>query len=259
MRARKMFLLAAVLGSGLIASASAEVPWVFENDTRYLVMGDSLGAGYGAIPQTKGYAYRLYQNGTFDTLKNTLFNNASIIGARSVEVAAHQLPQAQLFGPDVVTLTVGGNDLVPLFDLVATLPPDEFQQAVEQVVTTLASNIGATLVGLCATTPDEPVSIYVGNLYALPVDDELGLPPGTIDALVRGVNDAISASVSAAQATATGMGWKCHLALADIYSAFYGRTGLLLIERQGAEPFQIHPTNAGHRVIADAFKQVIEE
>ena len=32
---------------------------------------------------------------------------------------------------------------------------------------------------------------------------------------------------------------------------------LLVSERHGAEAFEIHPTNAGHRAIADAFKAVI--
>jgi lysophospholipase L1-like esterase len=253
MRTVLHLLFAAALGSCLVPGAGAEVPWVFEDDTRYLVMGDSLGAGYGAMPQTKGYAYRLYQNGTFDKLKSTLFNNASVIGVRSTEVAEHQLPQALVFGPDVVTLTAGGNDLRELFGLITELPSDEFQEALEEVVTTLATNIGTTLFGLCYDTPAEPISVYVGNLYSLPLDEELGLPPGTIDGLVQGVNFAIAEAV--AQVDLIGL--NCDLAIADIYSAFYGRTGLLLIERQGAEPFQIHPTNAGHKVIADAFKQAM--
>jgi lysophospholipase L1-like esterase len=253
MKTGLQLLFAAALGSCLVSGAGAEVPWVFENDTRYLVMGDSLGAGYGAMPQTKGYAYRLYQNGTFDKLKSTLFNNASVIGVRSTEVAEHQLPQALIFGPDVVTLTVGGNDLRTLFEKITTPLPPDFLDELDKVVTTLASNIGTTLFGLCSFTPNEPISVYVGNLYALPLDDELGLPAGTIDNLVQGVNAAISAAVD--QVDAAGL--NCDLAIADVYSAFYGRTGLLLIERQGAEPFQIHPTNAGHKVIADAFKQAM--
>jgi len=251
--------LAALLGSSMAASAFAAVPWVFESDTRYLVMGDSLGAGYGAMPQTQGYAYLLYKDGTVDKLKSTLFNNASVIGVNSTAVVSHQLPQAMIFGPDVVTLTVGGNDLTPLFDLITTLPPDEFQLALQNVVSTLAGNIGATLLGLCAATPDEPVGVYVGNLYSLPIDEELGLEPGTIDGLVQLVNSAIADTVAGVQAVAMAEGLQCTTDVADIYGEFYGETGLLLIERQGSEPLQIHPTNAGHRAIAEAFKQVIEQ
>ena len=42
--------------------------------------------------------------------------------------------------------------------------------------------------------------------------------------------------------------------LADVYSEFSGRTGLLLIERNGAGQFEVHPTNAGHRAMAAAFE-----
>ena len=41
--------------------------------------------------------------------------------------------------------------------------------------------------------------------------------------------------------------------VADVFDAFQGRTGLLLIERHGASAFEVHPTNAGYRVMAEAF------
>jgi len=40
--------------------------------------------------------------------------------------------------------------------------------------------------------------------------------------------------------------------VADVFDAFQGRTGLLLIERHGANPAEVHPTNAGYRVMAEA-------
>ena len=45
--------------------------------------------------------------------------------------------------------------------------------------------------------------------------------------------------------------------VADVYSAFQGRHGLLLIERPGAAPDEVHPTNAGYHVMAEAFEAVI--
>jgi len=237
----------------MLLPTNAEVPWSFANNTRYMVMGDSLGAGYGARPQTQGYAYLLYKTGTFDKSNNTLLTNAAVIGVTSSDVLNHQLPQATVFSPDVVTLTVGGNDLTPLFALITVLPPDEFQQKLVETVTALANNIGFTLIGLCSDTPQEPISIYVGNLYSLPIDQQLGLPVGTIDQIVQYVNGAILQAVI----NVDGLGLNCTLGVADIYSAFYGQTGLLLIERNGADPFEIHPTNAGHKVIANAFKAVI--
>lgn len=250
MRFASNLLVIAIMSTCILVSAKAEVPWSFGNNTRYMVMGDSLGAGYGARPQTQGYAYLLYKTSAFDKSNNTLLTNAAVIGVTSSDVLSHQLPQATIFGPDVVTLTVGGNDLTPLFALITILPPDEFEQELVEVVTTLVSNIGFTLLGLCSETPDEPITIYVGNLYSLPIDQQLGLPFGTIDQLVQYVNGAIIQAVM----TVDEMGLNCSLGVADIYSEFSGQTGLLLIERNGADAFEIHPTNAGHRAIANAFK-----
>ena len=43
----------------------------------------------------------------------------------------------------------------------------------------------------------------------------------------------------------------------DVFSAFEGRKGLLLIEKNGAERLQVHPTNAGYRVMTKAFADAI--
>jgi len=240
----------AFLHLGILLSANAEVPWSFGNNTRYMVMGDSLGAGYGARPQTQGYAYLLYKTGAFDKSNNTLLSNAAVMGVTSTEVYSHQVPQALVFGPDVVTLTVGGNDLTPLFGL--TNDPT-FPSLLQDTINTLASNIGNTLFELCFATLDQPIAIYVGNLYSVPIDEQLGLPTGSIDQIVQLVNGAIAQSVMYVD----GLGLNCTLGVADIYSAFKDQTGLLLIERHGADALEIHPTNAGHRAIADAFKEVI--
>ena len=65
----------------LPALAHAELPWQTDEHTRYMGMGDSLAAGFGAVPATHGYVYLLYQRGVFDTVPNTLFANAAVPGA----------------------------------------------------------------------------------------------------------------------------------------------------------------------------------
>lgn len=243
-------LVIAFLHLILLTSANAEVPWSFDNNTRYMVMGDSLGAGYGARPQTQGYAYLLYKTGAFDKSNNTLLSNAAVMGVTSSDVYNHQVPQALVFGPDVVTLTVGGNDLTPLFGQINN---PNFPLLLQQTIEVIANNVGNTLFELCYATLEEPIAIYVGNLYSVPIDEQLGLPAGSIDQIVQLVNGAIAQSVMYVD----GLGLNCTLAVADVYSEFYDRTGLLLIERHGADAFEIHPTNAGHRAIADAFEKAI--
>lgn len=42
--------------------------------------------------------------------------------------------------------------------------------------------------------------------------------------------------------------------VADVFTAFEGRTGLLLVERNGANALEVHPANAGYRTMARAFQ-----
>ncbi len=114
---KKILLLVAVTVVSILPfTAQAELPWQLDQHTRYMALGDSIAAGYGAIPATQGYVYLLYQEGIFDTVQNTLFCNAAVPGATSKDVLDYQIPQVALFHPNVITLTVGGNDLLAIME-----------------------------------------------------------------------------------------------------------------------------------------------
>jgi len=235
-----LVLMVVVLGAAM--PAAAELPWQFAEHTRYMALGDSLTAGYGAIPQTNGYAYVLYRTGAVDTIPNTLFTNAAVPGAASGDVADYQVPQAALFKPDVVTLTVGGNDLLTI--LSGADPAT--------VLTQYGGNLSNILVGLCTSVPD--VEIYVGNLYTVP------LPiPQDVDAVVSAFNGVVDYVVTQVNGASQAMGWGCGIRVADLYSAIGDQSGQLLIERNGANPLEIHPTNAGYKAIAKVFREAMVE
>ncbi len=242
MKSRWISLVLAVLVLGAAMPAAAELPWQFAEHTRYMALGDSLTAGYGAIPQTNGYAFVLYKTGVVDTLPNTLFTNAAVPGAASGDVMNYQVPQAALFRPDVVTLTVGGNDLLTIL---SGADPGT-------VLAQYGGNLSNILVGLCTSVPG--VQIYVGNLYTVP------LPiPQDVDAVVGAFNDVVGFVVSQVNGASQMMNWGCGVEVADLYSALQGQSGVLLIERNQANPLEIHPTNAGYKVIAKAFKDAMAE
>jgi lysophospholipase L1-like esterase len=210
-------------------SVRAELPWQLDQHTRYMALGDSLTAGYGAVPATQGYVYLLYHSGVFDTAPNTILSNAGVPGATSQHVLDHQVPQAiHAFQPTAITITVGGNDLIMVLngaDPATVLADFQF-------------NLAQILGQLRATLPN--TRIYISNLYSI---SEI---PGA-DTIVPIFN-----SIVAGVAGAFGV------PVADVYSEFLGKNGLLLIRRHGANQFEVHPTNAGHRVIADAFKAVVQ-
>jgi len=235
---KKFRVAATLIGVLVFGIAHAELPWQFEQHTRYMALGDSLVGGYGAIPATNGYAYLLYQGGAFDKVPNTLLSNVGVPGATSQAVLDYQVPLAvEVFRPDFITLTVGGNDLLAIL-----ANPDVNPSAV-------ISNFGYNLVQVLQTLCEnlQGVEIYVSNLYTVPLP---GVPQ--VEAIVSIFNTAVSDVVGGA----AGSG--CNARLVDVYSAFLDRKGLLLIERNQAKLFEVHPTNAGYRVMSRAFLQAIE-
>ncbi len=212
----------------LPAAATAELPWQFDRHTRYMALGDSLVAGYGAVPATQGYVYLLYQGGVFDTVPNTLLCNAGVPGATSRHVLDHQVPQAiEAFRPTVITITVGGNDLLTI--LGGADPAVVLYQ--------FQNNLTEILLQLRTGLPD--ARIYIGNLYTIPE------VPGA-DQVIPLFNQVVS-----------GVAAAFGVPVADVYGAFKDRNGLLLIERHGAGQYEVHPTNAGYRAMAQVFEAAI--
>ena len=227
----------------LPALALAALPAV--NPTvRYMSLGDSLAAGYKAQPATAGYAYQLYLDRAFGSIPDTVFDNAAVPGATSSDLLNFQLPQVARFEPNVVTISIGGNDLLALL-----LVPDPNAQ-LPGVLATFSQNLGASLVQLCGQLP-EGGRIFIHNLYEIP---EIPLTQQAVPVF----NGVLEQTVQAASLSQFCAGRS--LAVADVYNAFLGQQGLLLIERflkKGIVTTEVHPTNKGHRVIEDAFRAVI--
>lgn len=225
---RIAFILVLFITSTPILAES--LPWQFENHTRYMALGDSLVAGYGALPVTQGYVYRLYREEVFDKIPHILFSNAGVPGVTSKQVLDHQVPQAiEAFRPSVITITVGGNDLLRILKGEnPNLVLSEFQANFALILGTLRSALPNT-------------RIYVSNLYTIP-------QIAGADQVVPAFNQIVA-----------GVAGLYNVPVADVYSAFLGRRGLLLIERAGAAPDEVHPTNAGYEVMAEAFEALVEK
>lgn len=211
---------------------------------RYMALGDSIAAGYKAMPATAGYAYQLYLGRAFGNIPEVLFDNASVPGATSSDLLNFQLPQVARFDPNVVSISIGGNDLLALLaapDPIAALPA---------VLATFSQNLGGSLTLLCLGM-DDGDRVFIHNLYEIP---EIPLTQQAVP-LFNGVLAQTVAAVAQSPACANRT-----LAVADVYNAFLGQQGLLLIERylkKGIEVLEVHPTNKGHRVIEATFRALI--
>lgn len=244
------FLLAALL---MPALANAQIN--FPKRGYYLAMGDSISAGEGAMPVTQGAVYRLYDQGVFGAKQDLDFSNIAIRAARTWEVLNYQVSEAICltgFQPSVVTITVGANDF---------LRGDSNLYGIAQRSADIVSRLlnGAIYVDpqtgqprLCPGLPN--VTVLIANNYALPVPDpalraQLDFVARTYDQLLRGL---LSSAVSIPAGS--------HVGIADLYTAFKDRNGLLLIQKKngitgpGPFDFEVHPTNAGYAVITETFQ-----
>jgi lysophospholipase L1-like esterase len=223
-----MVAIVAVLATG--SAALAEQPWTLGDNVRYMSIGDSFAAGKGAIPVTRGFAYVLYQEGVFAPITDTTFANSAVPGSLSVDVLTWQVPAAiKSFKPHVVTVMVGGNDLQRV--LGGASP--------SAVLAAYGQNLAGILCGLKNGISPSPL-VIAANQPDFPWLTEMN---PQVRVLIMAMNQVTS---DVAQA--------CDARVADVFTAFDGRTGLFLHDRNGAAPNEGHPTNLGYRVIADAFK-----
>jgi lysophospholipase L1-like esterase len=190
---------------------------------RYMALGDSLVAGQGAFPATRGYVYLLYYSGVFGSLFDTTLNNGGVSGATSEQVLKYQVPQAiEAFQPTVMTLTLGGNDLLSVLK----------GANLAEVLARYQANLTEVLRRLRLDLPGS--RIYLSNLYAIPEIAASGQVVPIFNQIVAGVAAQFGVPV------------------VDVYSAFAGKEGLI---QRG----DIHPTNAGYQVMAEAFGEVIRQ
>jgi lysophospholipase L1-like esterase len=230
----------------------------------YLGLGDSISAGEGALPVTHGFVYRLYDHSVFGSKQEMEFSNIAIRAAQTWHVLEHQVPQAICingFQPTLVTITIGANDFfaaVPNVDLNAIA---SIASRTGEIVNRLLNGFvypDATSPGKAQQCPGLPnVTVLVANNFAVPHPDPAIAQ--TLDKLAGGYDELLRLALSSLTVPAGS-----RIAVVDLYSAFKGLKGLLLIRNGGVStgpgPFdiEVHPNNLGHLVIARQFERAWE-
>lgn len=76
---------------------------------KYLAAGDSTAQGTGASIMENTYPFKIAE---FLANKNSVeYKNIGVSGARIEDVIAKQLPQIIKYQPDIITISIGGNDI----------------------------------------------------------------------------------------------------------------------------------------------------
>ena len=226
----------------------------FEKTGYYVALGDSVAAGEGALPVTRGYVYQLYDRGVFGQKQQMDFANIALRGARSWDLRDHQVPQVLCATPrpSVVTITAGANDF---FGGDINVPA--IASRVVESINILLNN-GTPLVATPVLNPvtGQPcpplsnVTILVSNYYSIP--HPVPAISAQIDAVLQGFDQALSLLLPLVHVPAGSK-----LVKVDLYTPSLGRQGLVTIERrlgfEGPLAFDVHPTNLGHTFIAQQF------
>ena len=106
---------------------------------RYVALGDSAAQAVGASTPEAGYVAAVAQHLAGTTGRDVHMFNLSVSGAKAADVLEDQLPRLAALGfvPDVVTLGIGGNDVVDrrisveafldtMAEVLAELPPGSY-------------------------------------------------------------------------------------------------------------------------------------
>jgi lysophospholipase L1-like esterase len=119
---------------------------------RYVAMGDGYTAGVGtAAPKRQSWPAQLAQAMSSGEVGLQLVANLAENGSSSVEVEQVQLPQVEAKAPDIVTLQVGGSDI--LYSI--TLP--EYRANLARILDELLDILPAERIFL-VTTPDHTLT-----------------------------------------------------------------------------------------------------
>lgn len=80
-------------------------------DYIYVALGDSSAQGIGASQPMNGYVGLLAGDIEQKTGKKVQIINLSVSGAKISDVIDHQIPQLNKYKPDLITISIGGNDV----------------------------------------------------------------------------------------------------------------------------------------------------
>jgi len=190
---------------------------------RYLALGDSTVQGDGASAPTATLPYRIAEQLSAE-FRRVELHNIGVSGAMSREVARDQAPQIAPFAPDLVTLSVGANDIVHFKS------PAQYFRNVNRILRAVDAAPGARAVVFTAPALD------TAPLISPPLRALLGVQTRRYNAGLRRV-------VAGHRAT-----------LVDAYYAIRAR---LLRDRSFFARDGYHPSDAGYALTATAARPAV--
>lgn len=135
-----------VYGRAVLVLRDAKNPHIEHKDAeygngsstiRYIAAGDSTVVGVGASSVEKTYPYKVAE--FLGKNHKVIYKNIGVSGARINDVIEKQLPEIIAFDPDVVTISIGGNDI----DRLAT--EEEIMSGFKKIIEELTTKTNAKI------------------------------------------------------------------------------------------------------------------
>lgn len=121
----------------------------------YVALGDSTAEGMGASKPERSYANIVYAS-LKERYRSTKYYNFARSGAILADVVDKQLPKAIEASPDLITISVGANDII------RRTKSDEYEKLLRKLLQTLQRQTDATVV--ISTVPDLSLTPSVPKL-----------------------------------------------------------------------------------------------
>jgi lysophospholipase L1-like esterase len=232
----------------------------------YLALGDSVAAGQGASrPDRLGYVGLFRRSFQANHQGKERFANLAVPGESSVTFLGGQMARALATINDpntnieVVTLTLGANDLLPpIITEPCTSDPEDVacQLAVTTALTTFAGSYLAILAQLdIALAQDLGEGRILVTTYYNPFDGTGDPREVPVDAALLGNDGAVDCAANLRDPVKVGLndiivcvGELTGAEIVDVYPLFKDAAPVLT----HIEENDIHPNNGGYRAIADA-------
>jgi lysophospholipase L1-like esterase len=239
---------------------------------QYAALGDSYAAGVGAPPYVSSSGGCLQSNNGYPALLDAekrinLKVNATCPGATTSTVASTQL-SALTPGVELVTLTVGGNNLGFAALAVACLPPtgtqEKCQEAIDAAKVKLATQLPSALTLLYGDVAHAaPKALIVVTGYPLLFELVQGDPLFDLKAQINGAITLLNSTIRQAVEDQPD---KVNITYVDVTTPFLGHgigstTSFINAPAPGQPPSQedFHPNAAGYRAYADAISAAIRK
>jgi lysophospholipase L1-like esterase len=211
----------------------------------YVALGDSLATGAGAATSYVEEFADLLRD---DTGAEVEVTNFAVDGWTSADLLASLRDddgvQAAVADADLVTVDIGGNDLLRVLPAYAsgTCGGDDNLACLEHAADQFSANWSELLDELLALREGDPDGVLTMDLYQpFGHDDRLGDDLDRLRPFLAAVNDTIVTEARARD-----------VRVAEVFRAFHGDDGLGLPADAGLISVDgLHPSNEGHRLIAD--------